>query len=74
MKQVKVQDIDKKLLDKYIRKSGKGITYLSEKIGIPTAELKEKMDGKASFLVSEILVLCEELEIPDDDANKIFYP
>ena len=63
-----IQPIDGQLLDEWITKSGYKIGYIIEKLGISRTAFE------ISFRKSEVYVLCDMLQIPNDEATKIFYP
>ena len=63
------------LLDEYIEKSGLKIGFIVDKLGISRQAFDKKRKGKAAFRASEVFVLCNLLNISnEDDKNKIFYP
>lgn len=69
-----IQPIDGQLLDEWITKSGYKVGYIIEKLGISRTAFDKKKKGQISFRKSEVYVLCDMLQIPNDEATKIFYP
>lgn len=71
---VKAQNIDTKLLDDYISKSGLRVSYICEQIGITRQAFDKKRKGINAFRQSEIYVLCDLLRITDaSEKTKIFF-
>ena len=67
--------IDAQLLDDKIESSGLKIGYIVDKIGISRQAFDKKRKGLISFRISEIYVICDLLNITDDEEKaKIFYP
>lgn len=64
--------VDTVLLDKYIRKSGYRIDYLSSKLGITTRSFNRKRTNKQSFMVSEVNMLRKILNISKDSSQVFF--
>lgn len=66
--------VDTELLEKLIDESGKTRTHLCERMGIKALQtLSSKIRNKTHFTMSEIDVLCEELNITKlSDKEKIF--
>lgn len=63
-----------KLLEDKIAKSGKKVKYLAEKCGLSYAGFRNCVINKAEFKVSQVNILCEELNITDlEEKEKIFY-
>lgn len=69
---VKTQHVDADLLGTYIDKSGLKLGYIVDKLGISRASWHKKRNGSVSFRGSEVYVLCDLLNIPDEDQAKIF--
>lgn len=69
---VKTQDVDTKLLDEYIKKSGLRVGYIVENLGISRQAFDMKRKGNYAFRAPEVYVLCDLLKIPDDIKPKIF--
>lgn len=69
---VKTQDVDTKLLDDYIEKSGLRVGYIVETLGISRQAFDMKRKGKYSFRAPEVYVLCDLLKIPEDVKPQIF--
>lgn len=55
--------INLELFKKEVKASGKSIPYLAERLGISEQALRNKMNGKASFYVEEVMELCRVLHI-----------
>lgn len=63
-----------KLLEDKIAKSGKKVKYLAEKCGLSYAGFRNCVINKAEFRVSQVDILCEELNITDlEEKEMIFY-
>ena len=69
---VKTQYVDSQLLDDYIQNSGRRIGYIVDKLGISRTAFDKKRSGKVSFRAAEVYVLCDLLNIPEEDEHKIF--
>lgn len=69
---VKTQDVDVAMLDEFIERSGLKIAFIVEKLGISRQAFDKKRRGSIAFRASEIYVLCDLLNIPDDKKLKIF--
>lgn len=69
---VRTQDVDTKMLDDYIEKSGLRIDYIVKTLGISRQAFDRKRKGNISFRAPEVYVLCDLLKIPDDIKPKIF--
>lgn len=52
-----------KLLEQRIADSGKKINYLAEKVGLSYQGFRNCVTNKAEFKVSQVQILCEELNI-----------
>lgn len=68
----KTQYVDSAMLDEYVNKSGYKLGYIIEKLGISRASWHKKKTGCVSFRGSEVYVLCDLLNIPEEDQEKIF--
>lgn len=66
--------VNTQLLEEKIKKSGIKLSYIEETLGISSTGFKKKRDGKTPFRGSEIYVLCDLLNIADDEKPIIFYP
>jgi len=62
------------LLDEWIEKSGLKTSFICGKLGISKQAFSKKRIGRFAFRISEIYVICDLCHIPDDVADKIFYP
>ena len=69
---IKTQDVDTKLLDEYIEKSGLRVGFIVETLGISRQAFDKKRRGVISFRAPEVYVLCDLLKIPGDIKPKIF--
>lgn len=69
---VKTQNVDSKLLDEYINNSGYKIGFLVEQLGISRQAFDQKRKSINSFRASEVFVLCNLLNISEEDKHKIF--
>lgn len=61
------------LLDEKIAKSGLRIDFILKKLGISDTAWYKKKNGNIQFKAAEIYVLCDLLNISDEEAPKIFY-
>lgn len=68
------QPIDTALLDEYIDKSGYKVSFIVDQLGVSRAAFDKKRKGFIPFRKSEAYVLCDLLKLPNDVADKIFYP
>lgn len=57
-----------KLLEDYIAKSGYKQSFIADKLGLTSYGFRRKVNGKSEFKSSEIVLLCELLNI---DCNKM---
>lgn len=64
-------DVEK--LKEYISKSGLKLSFISEKLGISRYGLHLKLTNENEFKVSEMITLCDLLEIPNEDKIAIFF-
>lgn len=66
--------VDTQYLEKVIAESGKKKTYLAEKIGCSIQSFRLKSKNKYDFKLSEVEVLCSELNITKlSEKEKIFF-
>lgn len=64
---------EKMLVDK-IKKSGKKMKFLAARCNMSYAGLRNCIKNKAEFRVSQVDILCEELNITDlEEKEMIFY-
>ena len=67
--------LDAELFDKYLDASGYKIGYIVDSLGISRQAFDKKRKGFVAFRTSEVYVLCDLLNITDEELkNKIFYP
>lgn len=69
---VKTQDVDTARLNEYVEKSGLKLGFIIEKLGISRTSWHKKINGDVALRASEVYVLCDLLNIPDDEQKKIF--
>lgn len=63
-----------KLLEDWIKKSGKKKKYLAEKVGLSYAGFRNCCINKAEFTTSQVSILCDELGISRlTDKEAVFY-
>lgn len=62
-----------KLLDEKIRQSGLKKKYLAERIGVSRGTLCSLLNNKTEFKISQIRVLCEILDIKDDETIRAIF-
>lgn len=64
--------VNTKMLQQKIKNSGLKMGFIAEKLGRSRQALSDKIQGKTEFLPSEIRVLCELLQITDEERRLIF--
>lgn len=64
--------VNTKMLQQKIKDSGLKMGFIAEKMGRSRQALSDKIQGKTEFLPSEIRVLCELLQITDEERRLIF--
>lgn len=62
-----------KLLKEIIEESGIKLKFLALKLGLSPYGLNRKIEGYTEFKNSEIIVLCETLQIANCIRDKIFF-
>lgn len=57
------------------RMAERGVTQaqLAEKIGINKATLSVKLNGRYAFVTDEVLAICKELGIHNDEISEYFF-
>lgn len=66
--------VNTQLLECKINDSGKTKTFLSGKLGVSIQTFKKKCSNEAEFKVSEMFILCKELDINvGREQEKIFF-
>lgn len=63
---------DTKLLEDYIAKSGYKQSFIADKLGLSSYGFRLKVNGKNEFKSSEIVLLCELLNIDGKKMVDIF--
>lgn len=69
---VKTQYVDSDALTSYIENSGIKIGYLVDKLGISRQAFDKKRKGSIAFRAAEVYVICDILNIPEQEQPKIF--
>jgi hypothetical protein len=64
--------VNTELLQKKIKDSGLKMGFIAEKLGRSRQALSDKIKGETEFLPSEIRVLCELLQLTDEERRLIF--
>lgn len=64
--------VDSKKLRKIIKEKGLKYGFLAKQLGIGYSTLKSKIENNADFKASEILELCQLLDIEKDKILEIF--
>ena len=64
--------VDSKKLKKIIKERGVKYGFLTKQLGIGYSTLKRKIENKADFKASEILELCQLLDIEKGKTLEIF--
>lgn len=65
-------EVNKSLLDEKIKASGLKIGAVAKKIGISRMAFYNKVNNNTSFTVAEVYMLCNVLDILDEEKPKIF--
>lgn len=65
--------VDVKLLKERIQESGYKVQYIAESCGLSVMGLRNKIDGKTEFTVSELTVLIYLLKLSLEDMMNIFF-
>lgn len=65
--------VDVSLLKNKIQSSGYKIQYIAESCGLTAMGLRNKIDGKTEFTVSELTVLICLLKLSLEDVMNIFF-
>lgn len=65
--------VDTQNLEKKIEESGLKISYITAKLGITRQALDYKKRNKRKFRTAEIYVLCDLLNIPEEERQAIFF-
>ena len=66
--------VNTELLEKKIIESGKTKSFLSHKVGITLQTFKKKCTNNADFFLSEVDILCTELDIKTlTEKERIFF-
>lgn len=68
----KTQYVDTELLDKYIAESGYRVGYLVKALDLSWEAFNRKRKGITPFKGIEVYVLCNLLNITEEDKPKIF--
>lgn len=61
------------MLKEYINKSGYKIYFIAEKLGISYPCLQTRLNNKTDFRQTEIIILCDLLDIDPINRDKIFF-
>ena len=64
--------VNTKLLQQKIKDSGLKMGFIAEKLGRSRQALSDKIQGKTEFLPSEIRIICELLQLTDEERRLIF--
>lgn len=64
---------DSMLLKERINLSGYKLGYIAEQLGISRYSLYQKVGNKREFSISEMLKLCEILNIEKEERDEIFF-
>lgn len=65
--------VDVNLLKNKIQSSGYKMQYIAESCGLSTMGLRNKIEGKTEFTVSELTVLIYLLKLSLEDVMNIFF-
>ena len=71
---VKAQNVDIKLLNDVIEKSGLRNSFICETLGISKQSWSNKRRGVTAIRQSEVFVLSVLLHLEKEEAEKIFFP
>ncbi len=61
------------LLEQYIQKSGYKKAYIAQQLGLSRSGFARKLNNKNEFKASEMVILCELLNISSKDKEAIFF-
>ena len=64
--------INTPLLQQKIKDSGLKVGFIAKKLGRSRQALNDKIQGKTEFLPSEIRIICELLQLTDEERRLIF--
>lgn len=64
---------DVALLRETMRQKGASVAYIARLIGKSEQAIHNKLNGKSEFLISEVKVIREVLQLTDEERDKIFY-
>lgn len=64
--------INTPLLQQKIKDSGLKVGFIAEKLERSRQALNDKIQGKTEFLPSEIRIICELLQLTDEERRLIF--
>lgn len=70
----KILYVDTELLEEKIAKSGIKIGFICETLALSRQGFNKKRRGITPFKAAEVYVLCDLLDIRDDERAKIFTP
>ena len=65
---VNTQYIENLIMTKGLKKS-----FIADKLGISIQTLHRKITNNGDFFTNEVMTLCDVLEIPSSDVEKIFF-
>lgn len=71
---VKTQNVDTKLLNEAIERSGLQSKFICSKLGVSRQSYNNKRSGRTAFRGSEVYVMCDLLRLNDEEKTKIFFP
>lgn len=65
--------LNKQLLEESIKESGLRKSFIIKKLGLSTTGFDKKQKGITPFRTAEIYVLCDLLNISEEDRQQIFF-
>lgn len=65
--------VNTQLLDDRIKQSGLRVGFIVEKLGLSRNGFDKKRKGKTPFRTAEIYVICDLLNLNDEDKTRIFF-
>ena len=71
MKQQEIIETIDRNITAFLKSRGSSITWLASQLGITTASLQNKRNGRTDWKWSEILKLCEVLDVTPDALSGI---
>ena len=65
--------VNTQYIENLIMKKGLKKSFIAEKLGMSIQTLHRKITNNGDFFTNEVMTLCDVLEIPSCDVEKIFF-